>query len=219
MLGERGLWYKMSFFEGSCRVPLMVAAPRQFAARRVKNAVSLVDVLPTLVDLAHDGASPSYPAPIDGRSLLPHLEGADGHDLVLGEYLAEGAIAPIVMIRRGPYKFVHCPADPDMLFNLDYDPDELRNLAEAPAAADVAAAFRAEVAATWDLERLHADVLASQRRRLFLAEALRIGEQHSWDHQPFEDASRRYMRNHLDLDDLERMARFPPVRVAESTPA
>ena len=32
MLGERGLWYKMSFFEAACRVPLVVHAPRRFAA-------------------------------------------------------------------------------------------------------------------------------------------------------------------------------------------
>ena len=31
MLGERGLWYKMSFFEGACRIPLIVHAPERFA--------------------------------------------------------------------------------------------------------------------------------------------------------------------------------------------
>nr|WP_238558370.1 hypothetical protein [Pseudomonas syringae] len=31
----------------------------------------------------------------------------------------------------------------------------------------------------------------------------------SWDHQPLVDASQQYMRNHIDLDDLERKARFP----------
>ena len=38
MLGERGLWYKMNFFEGSARVPLIVHAPKRFAPKRVADA-------------------------------------------------------------------------------------------------------------------------------------------------------------------------------------
>ena len=52
MLGERGLWYKMSFFEGACRVPLVIASPGRFAPRRVAASVSLVDLMPTLIELA-----------------------------------------------------------------------------------------------------------------------------------------------------------------------
>jgi choline-sulfatase len=205
MLGERGLWYKMSFFEGASRIPLIVHAPRRFGPRRVAASVSLVDILPTLVDLA--GASAAVATPLDGRSLLPHLAGTGGHDEAIGEYLAEGALAPIVMIRRGRHKFIHSPADPDQLYDLEQDPDELENRAANP----VAKAFRNEVATRWNLPDLHRQVLASQRRRRFVAEALRHGRQHSWDHQPVQDASRRFMRNHLELDDLEAMARFPRV--------
>jgi choline-sulfatase len=43
MLGERGLWYKMSFFEAACRIPLIVHAPRRFVPRRVATSASLVD--------------------------------------------------------------------------------------------------------------------------------------------------------------------------------
>ncbi|MFX5294949.1 sulfatase-like hydrolase/transferase, partial [Acinetobacter baumannii] len=63
MLGERGAWYKMSFLEGAARVPLVVSAPGQFAARRVGAAVSLVDLLPTLVEIAGDGAPGGYATP------------------------------------------------------------------------------------------------------------------------------------------------------------
>jgi choline-sulfatase len=205
MLGERGLWYKMNFFEGASRIPLIVHAPRRFRPRRVAGSVSLVDILPTLVALA--GASAAIATPLDGHSLLPHLTGTGGHDEAIGEYLAEGALAPIVMIRRGRHKFIHSPTDPDQLYDLEQDPDELENRAADP----VAKAFRNEVATRWNLPHLHQQVLASQRRRRFVAEALRHGRQHSWDHQPVQDASRRFMRNHLELDDLEAIARFPRV--------
>ena len=101
MLGERGAWYKMSFFEGAARVPLIVSAPALFPPGRVAAAVSTMDLLPTLAGLAHDGDPPGIVGPLDGRSLLPHLSGAPDRDEVVAEYLAEGAIAPIVMIRRG----------------------------------------------------------------------------------------------------------------------
>jgi hypothetical protein len=91
MLGERGLWYKMTWHENAARVPLIVALPGDLAPRRVKASVSTIDLLPTLTEIAGDGRA-SYAAPIDGRSLLPHLSGTGGHDEVLGEYFAEGAV-------------------------------------------------------------------------------------------------------------------------------
>ncbi|MCV9914632.1 choline-sulfatase [Burkholderia pseudomallei] len=209
MLGERGLWYKMTFFEGACRVPLIVHAPRRFPAARVPAAVSHVDLLPTLVELATGERRADWPDAVDGRSLVPHLRGEGGHDEAFGEYLAEGAIAPIVMMRRGSHKYIHSPADPDQLFDLRNDPRELDNLANTPAAAKHVAAFRMERVARWDLDALHQQVLASQRRRRFHFEATTQGRIRSWDWQPFQDASQRYMRNHLELDALEAAARFP----------
>ena len=74
LLGEHGLWYKMSFFEDAVRIPLVVHAPQRYAPRRVGAPVSLVDVLPTLADIA--GALPPV-QPLAGSSLLPLLDGSD----------------------------------------------------------------------------------------------------------------------------------------------
>jgi choline-sulfatase len=206
MLGERGLWYKMSFFEPACRIPLFIHAPRLFSARSVAQSVSLVDLLPTLLELANDGQATPIAGQLDGHSLLPHLQGSGGHDEVLGEYLAEGAIAPIVMIRSGQQKFIHSPADPDQLFDLATDPDELHNLAAGDQAVNT---LRARVAQTWSLQQLHAEVLASQQRRLLVDAALRLGRRTSWDYQPIVDASAQYVRNDQSLETLEASARFP----------
>ena len=210
MLGERGLWYKMSFFDGASRVPLVIAGPGRFAPRRVAASVSLVDLMPTLIDIS-GGNRQSLGIAIDGRSLTPHLDGGAGHDEAIGEYLAEGAIAPIVMIRRGEFKFIHSPADPDQLYDLSHDPGERDNLAQNPTCAAVVADFRAEVGKRWDLAALDARVLESQRRRRLVDAALNKGEHRSWDFQPLRDASKQYMRNNMDLDDLEAMARFPSI--------
>ncbi|MGI8479770.1 MAG: choline-sulfatase, partial [Gaiellaceae bacterium] len=185
-LGERGLWYKMSFLEHSAHVPLIVHAPSRFAPHRVAAPVSLVDLAPTICDLARPGLSAEAPISLDGRTLLPDLDGtvADPATTVAGEYLAEGAIAPMFMLRRGHWKFVHSAPDPDQLFDLEADPLELHNAAADPAHADTVAGFRAEVERRWDASALEEAVLRSQRARLHVFSALRRGEYFPWDYQP-----------------------------------
>ena len=208
MLGERGLWYKMNFFEGSARIPLVVHAPGRFSARRVSTPVSLVDVLPTLIELS-GGAVTDAVEPLAGHSLLPLCAGAAEDRTVVGEYAAEGACAPIVMLRRGALKFVHCPVDPDQLYDLAADPSERVNLAGRTEWAATVAEFRTDVARRWDLAQMHEDVLQDQARRRFVMQALRSGTHTPWEFAPRRDAANEYMRNHLDLNVVERNARWP----------
>ena len=222
MLGERGLWYKMNFFEGSARVPLIVHAPGRFAAKRVADPVSLVDVLPTLTDLLGDGVPPAVDPPA-GRSLLPLCVDTPPTEEpqpreVIGEYLGEGAVAPLVMIRRGDLKYVHSPADPDQLYDLGADPDERVNLATDADWSTQVAALRDEVGRRWDLDALHQDVVVDQARRRLVDAALRTGRVTPWEYTPPVDSSQQYMRNHLDLNEVERSTRFPRHDLATTEP-
>jgi choline-sulfatase len=202
MLGERGLWFKMSFYEGSARVPLMLAGPGM-AEGRVERPVSTLDVLPSLAQLG--GGDPAAVAPwCDGESLL----GGDRGPVPI-EYAAEGSVAPMVALVKGGYKYVACEADPPQLFDLAADPAERRNLAADPAHAGRAAALAEAVAARWDLAAFDAAVRESQARRLVVYRALRNGAYYPWDFQPLQRASERYMRNHMDLNVLENRQRFP----------
>jgi choline-sulfatase len=178
----------------------------------VASAVSLADILPTLVEMGQDGEGSELTDELDGQSLVPHLAGGAGHDEALGEYLAEGAIAPIVMIRRGRHKFVLSPPDPDQLYDLIADPDERLNLAEMPEHKGLRLRFREEALSRWDLPSLDRAVRQSQHRRHLVTAALSSGTRSAWDYQPPRDASREYIRNHLDLDALETRARFPATR-------
>src|SRR5262249_62179368 len=125
------------------------------------------------------------------------------------------AIAPLLMIRRGRYKYIRSRPDPEQLYDLAADPLEQVNLAKDPSKdpgqADRLADFRIEALDRWDEDRLREQVIASQRRRRLVAAALMRGRHSSWDHQPRVDASRSYMRNHLELDDLEYRSRLPHI--------
>lgn len=248
MLGEHGLWYKMSWFEWSARVPLIISVPKQFTPisvdrpARIEEPVSLVDLLPTLMDFATAGEGISWAEPIDGHSLMPLLVGdraeeaefscdekqhfsndnnagslsaqsEDGwHEYpVVGEYLAECVAAPSLMLRQGRYKFIHCPTDPDQLYDLHTDPDELTNLAEDVAVKDLVAGFRAKIDARWDLSALRRQVVASQQRRHLVSRSLLQGAPTYWDYQPKRYASHEYVRNHMEFWELYRRTRLPHV--------
>ncbi len=207
MLGERGLWFKMNFFEGSARVPLMIAGPG-IAPALHQAPVSNLDVTPTLCDLA--GISMDEIKPwIDGESLKPVIDGATRSSPVLMEYAAEASLAPLVAIRDGRWKYIHCELDPEQLFDLDNDPLELTNLAASPDHAATIKAFRDMRDSHWDMAAFDAAVRESQARRWIVYEALRNGAYYPWDHQPLQKASERYMRNHMNLDTLEESKRYP----------
>jgi choline-sulfatase len=212
MLGERGLWYKMSYFENSVRVPMLISHPKQFKPHRVKESVSTLDLMPTLVELVGSKLVPGLP--MDGQSVLPHLYGAGGHDNVFAEYMGEGTIAPLMMIRRGPWKYVTCPSDPPQLFNLVSDPSEKENLASSTdeTVRSIFKAFEAEANKKWNFSQITDDVLVCQRQRRLVWSALQKGRFESWDWRgdARDDGRLKYIRSQMPLDDLERKARFPP---------
>lgn len=70
-LGEHGLWQKMSLFEESARVPLLMVVPGMTAPKSViKSPVSHIDLYPTLTELAQV----SQPSNLQGQSLVTMLK-------------------------------------------------------------------------------------------------------------------------------------------------
>ena len=209
MLGERGLWFKMSFYEGSARVPLMIHAPGRFEARNIMAPASTLDVFPTLAQLANIDIS-TLIQDLDGESLLPVLQKQSQRSpIVWIEYAAEGSIAPMVMVRDGAFKLTLAGDDPVQLFDLEHDPYERVNLADHNAHYDVVARLMGYIKDHLDIAAFDRDVRRSQARRLVVYDALRNGHYYPWDFQPLQQASERYMRNHMDLNVVESDARFP----------
>ena len=207
MLGERGLWFKMSFFEGSARVPLMISAS-SISSQVINSPVSTIDLCPTICELA--GVTMSEITPwIKGESLCGIMRGEKRQSPVLMEYAAEASHAPMVCIRKDQWKYIFCSLDPEQLFDLDKDPNELDNLIENTDYKSTIQSFRDTIGSTWNLDRFDQDVRESQAKRKVVYEALRKGGYYPWDFQPLKQASERYMRNHMDLNILESSQRYP----------
>ncbi|XP_063050460.1 arylsulfatase K [Engraulis encrasicolus] len=127
---EHRQFYKMSMFEGSSHVPLVAMGPGIKSGLQISQPVSLVDIYPTLMELA------GIPSPdgLSGYSLLPLLYGTNSSrpGWVLSEYHGCNANASMYMLRQGRWKYI-AYADgtsiPPQLFDLSKDKDELRNLA------------------------------------------------------------------------------------------
>ncbi len=217
MLGERGIWYKMSCLEWSNRIPLIIYHPSRFSKRRVAEPVSHVDLLPSLLELASESMQCEKPHeidPLDGRSLIPacdnmqQIEDSD-KQVAISEYLGEGTVEPMLMIRRQQYKYINCPGDPDLLFDLNTDPNELTNLALKTQYDSVLREFQRQARSHWDVKQIKEDVIASQKRRRAVHAALAVGHRHSWDFNPLRNASEEFTRSHMELSDFDATSRYP----------
>ena len=183
LLGERGMWFKKHFYEASLKVPLFLYAP-WIEPKRVSTLTSLVDLLPTFCGLASGANWQSEIEDLDGTDLTGFLDSNAPHDRqVFAEYLAEATPAPIFMIREGRFKFITSTADPDFLFDVEADPNEVDNLADRLEFAAEVARFREIAADKWDNEALTKDIIQSQKRRKLVKSAQANGQETvRWNH-------------------------------------
>ena len=177
MAGHLRMWWKTTFYDGSCGVPLIVSWPGRFRGHKVENAVcSLLDIGPTLVEAA-DGEPMTQ---VRGRSLLRFLTpGPSAHfpawpNTAFAEKVYRPGIRePARMIRRDRWKLNHYHGykDPE-LFDLEADPGEWHDLGRDPRHADVRAALTEAVLDGWSgeavvrhFERWDADRIVRDRFR------------------------------------------------------
>ena len=193
MMGERGLYYKKTFFEWAIRVPLIFRAPKRFKARRVDAPVSLVDMLATLHQLG--GGAADEILETDGSSLVGLLGGSvQPPRVVASEFLAEGVSEPTFMLRDARYKFFYSEIDPPLLYDLEDDPRELVNLAYDESQQAKVAELRDVASRLWNAQEIRACIIADQNRRRLIDRAHRIGRRPNWDYQPATDASQQWVR-------------------------
>jgi len=138
LLGEHGLWQKMCLFEECAQVPLLIATPRpQMPGTTCKRLTELIDVYPTIVDLAGF----AIPEGLEGKSLKPLLENSNlpwkpgAYTQVLREGTKKGEAFMGRSVRTERYRYTEWDDGRQgvELYDHDADPKEHKNLAKDPA--------------------------------------------------------------------------------------
>jgi choline-sulfatase len=158
-IGEKGLWWKQTFYEDSVKVPAIISWPARLPQGKTINRVtSQLDLNATMLDAAEAPALPSS----NGRSLLPLIDNPtdeNWHDIAFSEYCTEPndpahSDGEIIwqnrMVREGDWKLIYYHGMPSQLFNLKDDPDELNDLTNAPEHEGVVSHLTKLVLEDWD---------------------------------------------------------------------
>jgi len=194
MLGEKGMVQKRCFYEFSSKVLLIMNFPEKYGNKyrgiRYKGVVSLIDILPTIMDIC---GVENY-LPTEGVSLLKLLERNQADERVIfSESHTEGVFAPCFMVRKGEYKYIYIHGKESQLFNIKLDPQENNNLSGNPKYRDIEEELRAHLFNRFDPEEIEKRIRESISKRQVIRTAMKINETH-WDYQPFFDATKQYWR-------------------------
>lgn len=158
-LGEQGLWGKFTNFEVATRAPLIVVAPgRGRAGARCDALVELVDLYPTLAELA----GLALPDGLEGTSFAPLFERPDlaWKDAAFSQFLRGPAHGSAMgrSVRTGSWRYTEWRApDGELLASELYDetadPRERVNVVADPERAEIVAAHAERLAAGWRAAR------------------------------------------------------------------
>ena len=161
-LGTRGMWGKSTMYEESAGIPLIMAGPNVPRGCLCPTPVTLADGFPTFIHAL--GARP-HPDDQDlpGHSLIDIARGLVPRRTILSEYHAAAAICGSFMIRHGKWKYVHYVGLPPMLFDLEVDPYERKDLGRDAGHEAVIRECEAALRAVVDPEAVDACARADQR--------------------------------------------------------
>ncbi len=144
--GTRGMWGKSVHYEESGGIPLIVAGDGVPVGKVCSTPVTLVDAYPSILDAVGLPADETGTRP--GRSWFDLAQTPDDPErLAFSEYHAAGSPSGSFMVRKGSYKYIYYVGYAPELFDLTSDPEELTDLAQDPAYADIVQACDSELRA------------------------------------------------------------------------
>lgn len=161
--GDRSLWTKMTLYDESAAIPLIIAGQGIPQGKVTATLASLVDIYPSI--LSATGAED------DGKDrpgiALQTLAGQPDFDrAILSEYHDGGSPTGMFMLRNARWKYNYYPGYAPALYDMHYDPDELTDLGESDIHTDIRTQCHAQMLTLVDPEAANKRAFADQAARI-----------------------------------------------------
>ena len=165
-MGDHGLYFKSTMYDGSVGIPMIISGPDLPKGKTVDTNVSLVDIFPSVLECVGAQISEDN-RKLPGKSLWRFAQGEEDQQReVFSEYYSQGIYTAMFMLKKGNYKYVHYVGERPQLFNLEEDPDEINDLAENQAYADICKELELRLYEIADVEELEVQSKKAQKKLL-----------------------------------------------------
>ncbi len=145
--------------------------------------------------MANCGTTISAAADLEGSSLVA----PDADNIVLAESMSDAIQHPVLMVRQKKFKLIAGKGQPDMLFDMENDPDEINNLAATRP--KIVGDLKQVIEQNWDTEQLQRDIDQSVSNRLLIHQSHCNGVAPVWDYLPDHPDNAKWCRTGTDYTD------------------
>lgn len=161
--GDRGMWTKMSLYDESTGIPMIMAGPDIPKGKENQTLVSLVDLYPTILSATGVGDSPES---VPGISLQSVADTTRMERCILSEYHDGGSPTGMFMLRNDRWKYNYYPGYSPELFDMLEDPGELTDLADSPDHARTRQQCHDQLLSIADPELVNVQAFSDQKARI-----------------------------------------------------
>lgn len=162
-MGEHGVFFKSTLFEGSVGIPMIMAGPDIPKGKKEDSPVSLIDIYKTALECT-GVKEDEYDKSLPGVSLLETIRKPDPERKIYAEYQSFGFYTSAFMLRKGDWKYIYYCGEKPQLFNLRIDPNEMNDVSQEQP--EICKDLERELRKTTNLEETNEAAVIAQKKVL-----------------------------------------------------